>query len=77
MNGKAMLLAASWIDTAIVGAILLAATIFLGALTFRFFRGQVRCSCDRRTVDCPAVKAASALDRMTADAGRDGGDDVA
>lgn len=76
MNCDTMLLAMGWLDTAIVGAILLAAIVFLGVLTVRFFRGQTRCSCDRRPVDCPAAKAASALDRMTAEAGRDGGDDA-
>ena len=62
MNCNTTLLAASWLDTAIVGAILLAAVIFLSILTVRFFRGQTRCSCDRRTTSCPAAKTASALD---------------
>ncbi len=72
MNCDTMLLAMGWLDTAIVGAILLAAIVFLGVLTVRFFRGQTRCSCDRRHVDCPATKVASALDKMADTGGQNG-----
>ncbi len=64
MNDHEMILAASWIDTAIVAALLLAATVFLGILTVRFFRGQTTCSCSGARKGCPIAQAPAALERM-------------
>ena len=69
MNNHMMMLAASWVDTVIVAALLLAATVFLGVLTIRFFRGQTTCSCSGSRRGCPIAQAPAALDRMANAAG--------
>ena len=64
MNDYMIPLAASWVDTVIVAALLLAATVFLGLLTIRFFRGQTTCSCSGSRKGCPIAQAPAALERL-------------
>lgn len=56
MNHNTILLATGWIDTALVVAILLAATIFLAMLVVRFFRGQITCACEKRRKGCATTR---------------------
>ena len=74
MNDYMIPLAASWVDTVIVGAILLAATVFLGILTIRFFRGQTTCSCNSGRKGCPAAQTPAALERLAKAAGEEDGE---
>ncbi len=74
MNNHALLLAASWADTAIVAGILLAAAAFLTVLTIRFFRGQTTCSCTGNRKGCPVAQAPAALEHLAKTSGRKGGD---
>ena len=61
MNHNTTLLATGWVDTAFVVAILLAATVFLIVLIVRFFRGQITCSCSRKSGRPPAGRSPSNL----------------